>query len=98
MDVYWVKSRFQAHNAVSGIDLVASLYIGYLDADNFVDFVYNRNLSIAPVLSWAISDKTKFSLEGGYQYFENGYSIGLPAVGTVLPNPNGKIPRNPCLL
>ncbi|MEH1840807.1 MAG: TonB-dependent siderophore receptor [Nostoc sp.] len=71
------------------------LNTSYRDSGSFVDFTDYKNLLIAPVLSWAISPRTNLTLEGEYIDAEyDGSPTGLPAIGTVLPNPNGKIPRN----
>ncbi|MHC5721784.1 MAG: hypothetical protein ACYTX0_59650, partial [Nostoc sp.] len=47
------------------------------------------------MLSWQISDRTKITFTTEYQVQPqaNGQQ-GLPAEGTVLPNPNGQIPRD----
>ncbi|MFE4106867.1 TonB-dependent siderophore receptor [Almyronema epifaneia] len=60
---------------------------------SFVDFeeVDSRPF-IAPVLSWQIDDDTTFTLEASY--LRNNTSAdapALPAVGTVIDNPNGEI-------
>ncbi|MEH2275545.1 MAG: TonB-dependent siderophore receptor [Nostoc sp.] len=71
------------------------LNTSYRDSRSFVDFTDYKHLLIAPVLSWAISPRTILTLEGEYIDTEyDGSPTGLPAIGTVLPNPNGKIPRN----
>ncbi|MHC5826044.1 MAG: TonB-dependent siderophore receptor, partial [Nostoc sp.] len=62
-------------------------------AGSFIDFAHDKNLLIAPVLSFAIGERTKLTLEGEYISADTN-RLWLPAVGTVLPNPNGKIPRN----
>ncbi|WP_335114218.1 TonB-dependent siderophore receptor [Nostoc sp.] len=71
------------------------LNTSYLDREATTDFFNNRVFFIAPVLRWDISEKTNLTLEADYtdQKTENGLR-GLPAEGTVLPNPNGKIPLN----
>ncbi|MEH1855143.1 MAG: TonB-dependent siderophore receptor [Nostoc sp.] len=69
------------------------LNVSYKDAGSFIDFAHGKNLLIAPVLSFAIDDRTKLSLEGEYISADTN-RLSLPAVGTVLPNPNGEIPRN----
>ncbi|MFN6563949.1 MAG: TonB-dependent siderophore receptor [Nostoc sp. ChiSLP01] len=66
----------------------------YQNIGSFTDFKNSERLFVAPVLSWAISDRTKLTLEGEYSSSENEVDLGLPAVGTVLPNPNGRIPLN----
>ncbi|WP_299402825.1 TonB-dependent siderophore receptor [Acaryochloris sp. IP29b_bin.148] len=62
----------------------------FIDADN----VNVDRVSIAPVLSWDISDQTKLNIEGLYLNSKTPQRIGLPAIGTVLDNPNGEIPRD----
>ena len=64
--------------------------------ESFFDFFEAQRYFVAPTLTWQISDRTKFTLAAEYlarpQTADQAY--GLPAVGTVLPNPNGEIPRN----
>ncbi|MEH2287413.1 TonB-dependent siderophore receptor [Nostoc sp.] len=69
------------------------LNVSYKDAGSFIDFAHDKNLLIAPVLSFAIGERTKLSLEGEYISADTN-RLWLPAFGTVLPNPNGKILRN----
>ncbi|MBC6435354.1 TonB-dependent receptor [Nostoc sp. HG1] len=64
----------------------------YQNLGSFTDFKNSERLFVAPVVSWAISDRTKLTLEGEYSSSENEVDLGLPAAGTVLPNPNGRIP------
>ncbi|MBC1237122.1 MULTISPECIES: TonB-dependent siderophore receptor [Nostoc] len=72
------------------------LNASYQNRGTFTDFTEIRTLSIAPVVSWTISNSTKLTFEGDFSDFESEKSIGfgLPAVVTVLENPNGDIPRN----
>ncbi|MGG6269531.1 TonB-dependent siderophore receptor [Leptolyngbya sp. AN03gr2] len=60
----------------------------------FIDFFDRRNYLIAPVLSWQISPATRLTFEGEYTVSQQPNARGLPARGTVLPNINGKLPRN----
>ncbi|WP_335113824.1 TonB-dependent siderophore receptor [Nostoc sp.] len=69
------------------------LNVSYKDAGSVIDFAHDKNLLIAPVFSFAIGERTKLTLEGEYIDADTN-RLSLPAVGTVLPNPNGKIPRN----
>ncbi|MEH2122315.1 TonB-dependent siderophore receptor [Nostoc sp.] len=62
--------------------------------ESFIDFYDQQQYLIAPTLSWQISDRTKLTLEASYSLAEGPYDFGIPAQGSVLPNPNGKIPRN----
>ncbi|MDF2619185.1 MAG: TonB-dependent siderophore receptor [Xanthobacteraceae bacterium] len=52
----------------------------------------DEKIAIAPAISWAPTDDTKLTVLAKYQYTPNmtGYQF-LPALGTVLPNPNGPI-------
>ncbi|MBD1842682.1 TonB-dependent siderophore receptor [Cyanobacteria bacterium FACHB-63] len=60
----------------------------------FIDFFDRRNLVIAPSLTWQISPATRLTFEGEYTLSEQPNARGLPAIGTVLPNINGQLPRN----
>ncbi len=62
---------------------------------SFVDFFNAQRYVVAPTLTWLISDKTKLTFEAEYlEQKTQTFDVGLPAVGTVLPNPNGRIPRD----
>jgi iron complex outermembrane recepter protein len=65
-------------------------------SDTFIDTddVDLDRFSIAPVLSWQIGKQTKISFGGLYLNSRSPQRNGLPAVGTVLDNSNGEIPRN----
>lgn len=64
-------------------------------SDNQVDFVREERAFIAPAFTWRPDADTTFTILGSYQ---NDPRVGLynfvPAVGSVLPNPNGKIPTS----
>jgi iron complex outermembrane receptor protein len=62
--------------------------------DTFVDFFERESFFIAPSLTWLMGKNTQLTLEAEYSDQKQPNDRGLPAVGTVLPNPNGKIPRN----
>jgi len=70
------------------------LNAGYLNRGDFVDFVRQERFTIAPVVSFALGERTRLILEGEYTDTDLVNPRGLPAEGTVLPNPNGRIPRN----
>ncbi|PIG90516.1 TonB-dependent siderophore receptor [Gloeocapsopsis sp. IPPAS B-1203] len=69
---------------------------GYLSNDTFVDFNEGTELFIAPSLSFSIGQNTDLIVEGDVSITDrNGTEPeAIPAVGTVLPNPNGRIPRS----
>ena len=70
------------------------LNASYLDKQGFTDFFNKRVFLIAPVIRWDINKKTNLTLEADYTDAKSLPLYGLPAFGTVLPNPNGEIPRN----
>jgi iron complex outermembrane recepter protein len=70
------------------------LNASYEKAGNFVDFNDRENLSVASTWSFALGENTTLTLDQEYNKVNQSYYNGVPAVGTVLPNPNGKIPRN----
>ena len=73
--------------------LLYRLNVGYQNTGSFIDF-YDRSIfTISPVVSVAIGERTRLVLEGEYTKRSTLTYLGLPAVGTVLPNPNGQIPR-----
>jgi iron complex outermembrane recepter protein len=71
----------------------------YRNSDSFIDFYNSEHLNISPVVSIAIGEKTKLTLEGDYiKTSDSGFTPFVPVIGSVLPNPNGEIPRNPMLV
>lgn len=65
------------------------------DAELPVDGVKDDHVFIAPSLTWKISDATTLDLQAQYFKDEAGvYSRGVPLVGSLLSNPNGKIPAD----
>ncbi|BDA71287.1 hypothetical protein CAL7716_054530 [Calothrix sp. PCC 7716] len=62
--------------------------------ESFIDFYGHRDYLVAPSLAFQLGDKTKLTLAAEYALSEGTYDFGLPPRGTVLPNPNGRIPRN----
>jgi iron complex outermembrane recepter protein len=65
-----------------------------LRTDTFVDFFDIERYFVAPSFTWLIGKNTQLTLETEYSNQRQPNDRGLPAVGTVLPNPNGKIPIN----
>jgi iron complex outermembrane receptor protein len=70
------------------------LNVAYQDRNAFVDRFEESQFSIAPVVSLSIGERTRLTLEGNYLNTPGSFFAGLPAAGTILPNPNGQIPRN----
>ena len=70
------------------------LNASYRDQEFFTDLSETRNLVIAPAISVALGENTNLTIEGIYKnLYQDNYNLGLPAIGTIFPNPNGKIPR-----
>lgn len=60
----------------------------------FVDLFDTQRYVVTPALTWKISDRATLNFNAQYFRVEKPFDTGLPARGTVLPNPNGEIPRN----
>ncbi|WP_236232454.1 TonB-dependent siderophore receptor [Pseudomonas tohonis] len=63
-------------------------------SDTTTDHVPDDRTYIAPSLTWQPDDATSLTLLATYQKSRTAYVYGLPAEGTVLPNPNGHISRH----
>ncbi|MEH2043027.1 TonB-dependent siderophore receptor [Nostoc sp.] len=67
----------------------------YRNSGSFIDFYNSESLSLSPVISLAIGKKTNLTLSADYiGTRDSGKGFGLPTVGTIFANPNGKLPRN----
>jgi iron complex outermembrane receptor protein len=65
------------------------------DNDSQIDHVYDRRAAVAPALTWRPSDDTRLTLLAHYQRdLTNSLFPFLPAQGTVLYNPNGRLPTS----
>jgi len=63
--------------------------------DTQIDFVDQERYTIAPSLAWQPDEKTSVTALLNYQYDPRvGFFNFYPARGTVLANPNGKIPSS----
>jgi len=71
------------------------LNMAALTTENIVDFFQDQQYFVAPVITWQIGERTRITLDAEYSArFRDGAIIGLPVEGTILPNPNGRVPRN----
>jgi iron complex outermembrane recepter protein len=70
------------------------LNASYESEEGFVDFTQRDIPAVAGVLSFELGENTDLTFDVEYSKINQGYSNGLPARGTVLPNPNGEIPRD----
>ncbi|WP_051236511.1 TonB-dependent siderophore receptor [Ottowia thiooxydans] len=63
-------------------------------SDTFKDFGKDDRIYVAPALTWRPSKDTSLTLLASYQKTDASDPGTLPAIGTLLPNPNGVIPVN----
>ncbi|MFB2772368.1 TonB-dependent siderophore receptor [Pelatocladus sp. BLCC-F211] len=79
-------------------DLKTVLYrlnTAYRNSGSFIDFYNSEHFNISPVISVAIGERTNLIVEGDYiETRDSGFTPFVPVIGSVLDNPNGKIPRN----
>lgn len=75
--------------------LMARIVGGWQKGDGFTSGTFSERYHVSPMLTFAPDEATSFTLIAAYQRSPSGggYS-GVPAVGSVLPNPNGQLPRN----
>ncbi|WP_298268972.1 TonB-dependent siderophore receptor [uncultured Bradyrhizobium sp.] len=67
----------------------------FRDNDTQVDGTHEQRISVAPAITWRPDLDTTLTVLANYQKDPNaGYYNFVPAVGTVLPNPNGQISRS----
>ncbi|WP_407892083.1 TonB-dependent receptor plug domain-containing protein [Scytonema sp. NUACC26] len=78
--------------------LLYRLNASYLNTNSFADFLHQERYFVAPAFTLLLGKSTSLTVDGEYQNVQkpNGdaFISGQPAVGTVLFNPNGKIPRS----
>jgi iron complex outermembrane receptor protein len=92
-DRYQGKFDFSGHLTEDGALSYRVTGLGR-DSDTQTDFVNDDRLFIAPTLTWQGEDTT-VTLLANYQHDDQGWGIQfLPASGTVLDNPNGRLPRH----
>lgn len=92
----WKKLGIDLGGALGNRNNVAyRLVIAGLDADQSYDPKSNTRLTIAPSLTWQVNDDTALTVMAGY-YDEDSSNNShfLPAEGTVLSSPYGKIDRD----
>ncbi|MDA5193984.1 TonB-dependent siderophore receptor [Govanella unica] len=94
---YGSYNHFQGAGDITGpvSDIVSFRLTGLArDRGTQIDFVKSQRQYFAPAVTFDFSDKTRLTLLAYYQHDKvTGDSGGfLPAFGTLLPNPLGKIP------
>ena len=68
---------------------------GWQKSDGFTEGTFSERYHVSPMLTFAPTDRTSLTLLAAYQHSPSGggYS-GVPAYGSVLPNPFGELPRD----
>jgi iron complex outermembrane recepter protein len=66
----------------------------YRQSDTFINHSEVERLYIAPSVLFQFSEDTKLTLLGSYTNDDDITGMPVPAAGSILPNPNGKIPRD----
>ncbi|MFT3762991.1 MAG: TonB-dependent siderophore receptor [Pseudoxanthomonas sp.] len=62
------------------------------NSDNFVDYIHDDRYYLAPALTWKPDEANELTVLARWQKADTKNGAGfLPSVGTLLPNPNGKI-------
>ncbi|MBN4004794.1 TonB-dependent siderophore receptor [Nostoc sp. LPT] len=74
--------------------LLYRLNASYYNADGSTDLFRKEYYFVSPVISWQIGKNTNLTFEADYTDLQLRELWGQPAEGTVLPNRNGKIPRD----
>lgn len=65
------------------------------NSDTSTDYIKDNRYYLAPALTWKPDNSTSLTLLSRFQKGDTASGAGfLPAEGTLLPNPNGKIPRD----
>ncbi|MFT7774215.1 TonB-dependent siderophore receptor [Roseateles sp.] len=62
-------------------------------SDTFIDDVADDRVYVAPAFAWKPSGTTRITLLTQYQHSRHNRQWGLPPETTLLPNPNGRAPR-----
>ena len=87
------EGTFDLGGAVNADKTIAVRATGlYLDRNDFVDFVEKQRAYFAPAVTFKLGSDTTLTVLGSYVWEDWVAPLELPAEGTVLPNPNGKIP------
>lgn len=68
---------------------------GWQKGDGLTEGTFSERYHVSPMVTFAPTDRTSLTVLAAYQRSPSGggYS-GVPAYGSVLPNPNGALPRD----
>ena len=88
-----IQAQVDLGGPLGGSESVSYRLTGLVrDGETQIDFVPDDRSFVAPTLSWEIGDATSLTLLASYQEDDTGSSQGLPGDGTLLANPNGRVP------
>jgi iron complex outermembrane receptor protein len=62
------------------------------EGGNGIDFSNDKRAFLSGAVTWRPTTATEITAFGLYQKDQGKWNFGLPAMGTALPNPNGRIP------
>ncbi|WP_250441562.1 TonB-dependent siderophore receptor [Caballeronia sp. AZ1_KS37] len=90
------SAKFDFSGPIAGDDRYLYRITGIARSeDGQVQSTYNKRIAIAPSFTWRPDNKTSLTLYGLYQHDPDSTSYGsVPPQGTVLYNPNGKLPSD----
>lgn len=91
------QAQFDIGDKVVGTEDVAFRVVGLIrESDTQFDYLDDNREFIAPSLTWKLSSDTKLTLLSSYFHQDLTMPLNnfLPASGTVLANPNGKIKQS----
>jgi iron complex outermembrane receptor protein len=63
------------------------------NANTQIDFSKDDRIFISGAVTWRPTDATDLTLYSHYQKNSYNWNYGVPALGSALPNPNGRIPN-----
>jgi iron complex outermembrane receptor protein len=90
-----MQAAFDLGGALNDDENMMARVVGVIrDADTQVDYVGNSRQLIAPSFTLRPSDSVIWTLLADYQHDDIGKGNAYPTAGTLLPNPNGKVPTN----
>lgn len=76
-------------------NLLYRLSASFRDQGSFLEGANTRNTVVSPSVSVRLGERTLLTVDASYRLLElDRQNFGLPAVGTILPNPNGRIARS----
>lgn len=87
----YIQGRFDISEPIEESDFSYRLTGLFRESDSQVNFTENDRIFIAPALTWSPNADTSLTILTNFQQDDLGVYQYLPAMGSLLPNPNGKI-------